>query len=560
MKAIVLAGGQSSGLGSLTLDTPTAALPIAGKPLIARMLDYLELHGVGGAIVSCYRWPDLVERAIEPYSGRLPVTTVLERAPFGSANLIVQLASHLEQRFVVVMGNVLTDLDLRAAIEEHIRWGALATVLVVESDDPSLSGEVAVDRNGAIMMIGCEQLVRRHGKRLANSGIYILEPQVLELVPQDCSFDLAGDLLSCLVEKEMPVYASRQEGCWFLLGSHEAYRASSLALLQGKIRGMRPEGWEVSPGVWLAEGARVDPRATLNPPLLIDKGCRVERDAIIGPNAILGDGVHVKRGGAVRGTVVLSGSKVGLATKLEDSVVRGNVVARGPSSDVICVDDRQMLDTLKPSDSHPLLRSIIDRILALGALLLASPLMLFIALLVRLDSPGPALYSQLRVGQGRRTSNGQYQGKVFELLKFRTMYEDADQRLKEMLEQNEYGSAAFVKIKDDPRITRVGKLLRATSLDELPQFLNVVKGDMGLVGNRPLPLYEAEQLDDDWQRIRFNAPTGITGLWQISGRSDLSAEERIVLDNYYALTHSLWSDIKILLVTIPALLAKRGAR
>jgi lipopolysaccharide/colanic/teichoic acid biosynthesis glycosyltransferase len=169
-------------------------------------------------------------------------------------------------------------------------------------------------------------------------------------------------------------------------------------------------------------------------------------------------------------------------------------------------------------------------------------------------------FSQLRVGQGRRSPAGQYQGRVFELLKFRTMRQNADRRLGDHLDQNEYGTAPFVKIKEDSRITRVGRFLRASSLDELPQFLNVLKGEMALVGNRPLPLYEAEQLADDWQRLRFNAPAGITGLWQVSGRSDLSAEERIVLDNYYALTHSHLSDLKILLVTIPALLARRGAR
>jgi lipopolysaccharide/colanic/teichoic acid biosynthesis glycosyltransferase len=206
------------------------------------------------------------------------------------------------------------------------------------------------------------------------------------------------------------------------------------------------------------------------------------------------------------------------------------------------------------------LRSALDRVLALIALIVFSPVMLLIALIVKLDSPGPIFYSQLRVGEGRRTTSGQYRGKVFALMKFRTMRADADRRLREVLADNEYGSAPFVKIKDDPRITRVGHFLRASSLDELPQLFNVVKGDMGLVGNRPLPLYEAEQLDDDWQRIRFNAPAGITGLWQISGRSDLSAEERIVLDNYYALTRSLWSDVRILLVTIPVLLARRGAR
>ena len=240
--------------------------------------------------------------------------------------------------------------------------------------------------------------------------------------------------------------------------------------------------------------------------------------------------------------------------------MRGNVLARAASSEATYVEDREVLETMEPSHFNLALRSMVDRLIAVTALIVLSPVLFLVALLIKLDSPGPVLYSQLRVGQGKRMPAGQYQGRVFELLKFRTMYQDADRRLKDVLEQNEYGDSPFVKIKNDPRITGVGRLLRATSLDELPQFLNVVRGDMGLVGNRPLPLYEAEQLGDDWQRIRFDAPAGITGLWQISGRSDLSAEERIVLDSYYALTRSTWSDVKIVLLTIPALLARRGAR
>ena len=116
--------------------------------------------------------------------------------------------------------------------------------------------------------------------------------------------------------------------------------------------------------------------------------------------------------------------------------------------------------------------------------------------------------------------------------------------------------AAFIKIKDDPRITRVGHFLRNTSIDELPQLWNVLIGDMSIVGNRPLPLYEAEKITNDQYSLRFMAPAGITGLWQVEkrGRSEMSEEERLMLDNSYALNHSFLNDIKLILKTIPALL------
>jgi lipopolysaccharide/colanic/teichoic acid biosynthesis glycosyltransferase len=125
--------------------------------------------------------------------------------------------------------------------------------------------------------------------------------------------------------------------------------------------------------------------------------------------------------------------------------------------------------------------------------------------------------------------------------------------------QNASG-AAFVKIKNDPRITKVGQFIRDTSIDELPQLFNVLKGDMSIVGNRPLPLYEAEKITTDKYITRFMAPAGITGLWQVTkrGKSAMSEEERIELDNTYANHHSFWGDIKIILMTIPALLQKEN--
>ncbi len=199
---------------------------------------------------------------------------------------------------------------------------------------------------------------------------------------------------------------------------------------------------------------------------------------------------------------------------------------------------------------YPLSKRIFDIILASTALILASPIMLLTAIAIRLESKGSVIYKSKRVGTGYH---------VFDFLKFRSMYPDADKRVKELMEKNQYSSKengnVFFKMKNDPRITKVGHFIRKTSIDELPQLINIIKGDMSIVGNRPLPLYEGEQLTKDQWAKRFLAPAGLTGLWQVTkrGKSDMSVEERIELDINYADNHSFWYDIKIILKTIPAM-------
>jgi len=189
-------------------------------------------------------------------------------------------------------------------------------------------------------------------------------------------------------------------------------------------------------------------------------------------------------------------------------------------------------------------------------LLLLSPLLIVIAILVKLESKGPMFYIAKRAGSGY---------KIFNFYKFRTMRVGADKELQKLAHMNQYSENSgstdqnvFFKIKDDPRVTRLGRFLRDSSLDEIPQLFNVLKGDMSLVGNRPLPLYEAEKLTKDQIAWRFLAPAGITGLWQVTkrGKEDMSPEERIALDMEYAIKNSFWLDMKILYSTVPALLQK----
>ncbi len=252
----------------------------------------------------------------------------------------------------------------------------------------------------------------------------------------------------------------------------------------------------------------------------------------------------------------------------------------------------------------PLVKRLFDIFFAGLALVLLSPFLLLIMILIRLESSGPIFYYALRVGTGYH---------IFKFYKFRSMYFDADKRLKDLKHLNQYdagkrgsktggqtfnyeflcedcknagikcqypiysdtlhmcekeyvsmrkssGESTFIKIKNDPRMTRIGKFIRKTSIDELPQLWNVIIGDMSIVGNRPLPLYEAEKLTTDKYALRFMAPAGITGLWQVEkrGHGKMSEEERLLLDNIYAKNHSFFNDIMLILRTIPALFQKEN--
>lgn len=242
---------------------------------------------------------------------------------------------------------------------------------------------------------------------------------------------------------------------------------------------------------------------------------------------------------------------------------------------------------MRPTTKTPLIKRIFD-ITVTGILLLClSPLFLLVMILIRLESKGPVFYYSYRVGQGY---------KVFKFYKFRSMRVNADQLVEKMKDQNQYGEkvsgptpvqlkrkdfikglpenlvvkddevfkssdfekyqlaqsdSAFVKFKNDPRITRVGKIIRNSSIDELPQLFNILKGDMSLVGNRPLPLYEAEKLTKDDCVGRFLAPAGLTGLWQVTerGKDNMTPESRTQLDVEYAMKHNFWLDMWILIKT-----------
>lgn len=206
-------------------------------------------------------------------------------------------------------------------------------------------------------------------------------------------------------------------------------------------------------------------------------------------------------------------------------------------------------EKIKNQKGYDFVKRAIDVIGGTVGLVLASPLMAYVAYKIRKEEPGsPVVFAQTRVGRN---------GKLFTMYKFRSMCIDAEEKLEALIEQNEVGGAMF-KMKDDPRVTKIGKVIRRTSLDELPQLLNVVKGDMSLIGPRPpLEREVAEYTPHDMQRLLVKP--GCSGLWQVSGRNEVGFEEMVDFDVEYIQNRSIWNDIKIIFKTVKVMVKPNGA-
>jgi len=220
----------------------------------------------------------------------------------------------------------------------------------------------------------------------------------------------------------------------------------------------------------------------------------------------------------------------------------------GSSVEIDDVEGITILGVTPPNltKSSRFLKRSMDIAIALPLLLLTLPLMVLAALAVKLTSRGPIFYSQERVGRG---------GRPFRMHKFRTMVQDAELKEGDLVERSQH--PVWLLLDHDPRITRVGRVLRHTSIDELPQLWNVLRGDMSIVGPRPMPPHVDEHISG-WGRRRLDLTPGITGLWQVLGRTHIPFEEMVKLDYLYVTNWSLWQDVRLIIHTLPAVLGRRG--
>ncbi len=578
MKVVILAGASGARLLPLTQVTPKPLLPIANTPLAIHLVQHLKRSGFTDLIFCLDRENTALMEVLgngDPWE--VVIRYALEDRPSGTAGVLNQLSALLANESFIVMGcNVLFSFNLRDLVKQHVRSQADATVLVSKLPavyDFGRSEVVEVSENGGMARIDRGDGVIQSA-RFFPLGIYCFEPSVFQHYRQGESFlDIKEQLLPRLLEAGLKVNAQQLPGEWQNLFNLEDYMKMNEGALAGRFGNITYQR-QISPSVWVGRNVHIGSRVNFIPPVVIGDNTVIDDDVqIIGPVSIGAD-CFVGKGAVLRECIMWNRSQVAEASWIERSVVTrdSKVGPRQHLQNTVVMKDKLQSATINLLEKNYNITTIassgftsslpgqyrrrvydfckrsIDLAFSLVMLLFFLPVMGVIAIAIKTDSSGPVFFRQRRCG---------LRGREFFMFKFRSMVQDAAERQHELKHLNQVDGPIF-KIENDPRMTRVGKTLRKYSLDEIPQLFNIFRGEMSVVGPRPLARKELK-FEPSWSETRLQVKPGLTGLWQVSGRSDTSFRDWVALDKYYAMHQSLMLDLKILFKTPFSVLLGAGA-
>jgi len=326
MKAVVLAGGEGTRLKPLTYRRPKPLMPVAGRPCIDYVLRALESSGYNEIIITTAYLSDALIKSIgDGLDYNASILYSFEEHPAGTAGAVRRVGNFIDETFVVAMGDILADVDFKALYEFHKRKGGLATIALTEVDDPTQYGIVGVDANGRIGKFREKPPKEEAFSRLANAGIYVLEPDVLDFIPPDQKFDFAKDLFPKLLAKGLPLFAQKLDGIWMDIGRpHDLWKASmEVVRREGKPfhrSGVTSEGLVI-----LDSTAILQDGITLRGPCYVGPGALLLSGSVM-DNACLYESTRLERDALVRNSIVLEGSVIGPNAEILDSVVSTNCI------------------------------------------------------------------------------------------------------------------------------------------------------------------------------------------------------------------------------------------
>ena len=328
VQAVIMAGGEGARLRPLTCDLPKPMAPVANRPIMHHTVNLLRQQGFTQVYAALHYLAD----EVEGYFGDgaefgLPLEYAVEDAPMGTAGSVRRLADRLEGTFLIISGDALTDFDLRPAIEFHQRRGAAATLVLTRVPDPLEYGVVIVDGEGTIQRFLEKPTPGEVFSDTVNTGIYILEPEVLERVPEGRPYDFSKDLYPALLAEGKLLCGYVADGYWTDIGNLEQYRTANHDCLLGKVK-VEFAGEQMGEGIWVGEDTRVHPSAELQGPVLIGHGCSIGAGARVGPLSVVGDNCVVEAGGQVEHSVIWSGTYLGNGVRVKAATVCRNVVAK----------------------------------------------------------------------------------------------------------------------------------------------------------------------------------------------------------------------------------------
>ncbi len=321
MKAVIMAGGEGTRLRPLTSNAPKPLLPLVNRPMMEHVVDLLKRHGIDEIVVTVA----FMANAIREYFGDgsefgVNIVYATEETPLGTAGSVRNAMQHLTERFVVISGDVLTDIDLGAIVEFHEANDAMATIGLVHVENPLEFGIVITKEDGSIERFLEKPTWGQVFSDTINTGIFVCEPEIFDFIEPDRPVDFSGEVFPALLEKGRPLYGAIAEGYWEDVGTLESYVRAHKDILDGKVEVNIP-GFEVRPGVWVGENAEVHPEATMVGPTVIGENCRIEPGAVIGEYTVLGANVRVREDAFLERTVVNDNAYLGDSVRLRGTVV-----------------------------------------------------------------------------------------------------------------------------------------------------------------------------------------------------------------------------------------------
>ena len=556
--AVILAGGSSSFNGFAIAACPKALLPIANVPSYRYQAKVLGAVGVK-RLIFCVRpgMGAMVKEHLPLWPA--PLESLVIETSQGTGGSVKGAEAWLEGApFWVVGGDLFLGMGLDRMLEAHRSQGAIATVGSLPVLEAAWEKErVELDAENGVKAIHRIHHMQEKRSMHRPAGLYLFEPAILELLPADSYFDLKEQLFPVLHERGLPARIWEIQQYCRTIASLDDYFFANIDVLARRVLfpGINdavkepltaPTGngaWRLFEPVAMGPDCRLADEVLILGPTAVGPRCEVGKGAIINECVILGDTL-IGPGSYLSRCVIGEGSMVRNGTILHETAI---IKSQSGETDVDVFPLRKSthrdpqsvvkhLHWQTPAGSFYLkIKRIVDVMAAALGLIIIAPLMLIIAVAVKLDSPGNVFFRQPRCG---------LRGRNFLMYKFRSMVSNAEDLKRELQAMNEVDGPMF-KIARDPRITRVGKFLRDTNLDELPQLWNVLKGDMSLVGTRPLSLEEM-RYNPRWRDARLSVRPGMTGLWQVEAHTKLKFNYWIIHDLDYAQNISPGLDLKIM--------------
>lgn len=587
-KAVILDGSPGTTLQQLANYCSKLEYPFASVPGISYNLVSLKNYNIKEvAVISSerLRLNEDIKNSFKGFTGNnIQVSYIEEKKPQGTAGSLKKIESFIGSSNFLVMSSdlFLEDLDLNQIIYFHLKNRSVATVVVEErcGNGNEVGGDLEnfiVGSDGLIK--GFRNLHYSKNRRccMKPSGLYVFSPKVFSFIKESNYMDIKEQLITSLGNNGIPVRAYVQKKPVRKFCSLSDYFELNKDILfngMGKLDVISNSRTQIGEGIWVGKNVKISPKAYLLGPIAIGDNCTIGDHAqIIGPTSISSE-TKIAKNVLVRESIIWEKVHIQDNARIEYSLIGEScTVAKGKSlRNAVVIEEKKFSDNVdiftsqggknKKSDTNgnisflptsekqsvfkinSLLKRAMDITFSSLALILSVPLFIIIAAAIKLDSSGPVFFSQRRCGR---------EGKEFKMYKFRTMVLNADRLQKQFKDKNNVGDGPMFKIKKDPRMTTVGRLLRKVSLDEVPQFFNVLNGSMSLVGPRPLVMDEMNYCPG-WRDIRLKVRPGITGLWQIHSRGKGGFTDWIKYDIDYVRKCSLWFDIKILFKTIRVVL------